>query len=112
MFAAICNFPLAIKDKKYVITLGYDLPDDVDLKDVKETPKFGYVISYEEAEDKLKVMDEPLDDSPEADLIFKQLKSTAQVYSKGFIDGVSYINAVYINKQEKEPANENKIIVE
>ncbi|MBO7042975.1 hypothetical protein J6W34_00130 [bacterium] len=105
MFAPISSVGMKLNEDKYLISLGFVLPDDVKPEDVKDKPEFIYVIQKEvgEGEDKKLELVLPPEDG-ETNPIFAQLDNTAKVYAKGFTDGVSYYNAVY----GKKPANDNK----
>lgn len=97
MFLRIGAMELKADEKKYMISVGYLIPDDEKLENPQVKPEFIYVIQSVEGEE-LKIV-EP-DESP----LFKQLDATAKIYTKGFIDGIAYYNEVY----SKKPANENK----
>lgn len=98
MFLRIGAMELKANEEKYVISVGYLIPDDKKPEELKEKPEFIYVIQ-KQVNNELQFV-EP----DENDIIFKQLDSTAKIYTKGFIDGISYYNEVYGNK----PANDNK----
>jgi hypothetical protein len=97
MFLRIGAMELKAEEKKYMISVGYLIPDDEKVENSQVKPEFIYVIQSVEGEE-LKIV-EP-DESP----LFKQLDATAKIYTKGFIDGIAYYNEVY----GKKPANENK----
>lgn len=101
MFAPISSINMKFNEDKYVISLGFVLPDDVKLEDIKDKPEFIYVIQ-KEVEGKLELVLPP--EEGKTDPLFNQLDSTAKIYAKGFTDGVSYYNTVYGPK----PANDNK----
>lgn len=100
MFAPISSINMKLNEDKYVISLGFVLPDDVKLEDIKDKPEFIYVIQ-KVVDDKLEIVVPPAEG--ETDPLFNQLDNTAKVYAKGFTDGVSYYNSVYGPK----PANDN-----
>lgn len=97
MFLRIGSMDLKAEDKKYVISVGYLIPDEEKVEDPKVKPEFIYIIQYLDGEE-LKMVE------PDDSNIFKQLDSTAKIYTKGFIDGIAYYNEVY----GKKPANENE----
>ena len=97
MFLRIGSMELKAEDKKYVISVGYLIPDDEKVEDPKVKPEFVYIIQSV-VDDKLEMVE------PNDSVVFKQLDSTAKIYTKGFVDGISYYNEVYGNR----PANENK----
>jgi len=97
MFLRIGAMELKAEDKKYMISVGYLIPDDEKVENLQGKPEFIYVIQSVEGEE-LKIVE------PNESPVFKQLDATAKIYTKGFIDGISYYNEVY----GKKPANENK----
>lgn len=106
MFAPISNISLSVDNENYVVSLGYILPDDISVEEIKEKPEFCYILQKEAAEGKLEMLPPP-EEGKEPDEVFLKLDSTAKIYAKGFIDGVSYYNAVY---NQPTAANDNKII--
>jgi len=97
MFLKIGAMKLKAEEQEYEISVGYLIPDDEKVTNPEVKPEFIYTIQ-KAIDGKLELV-EPNDSS-----VFKQLDTTAKIYTKGFIDGISYYNEVYGNK----PANENK----
>lgn len=104
MFAKICDFNVKANNEKYSIALGYILPDDIDIKDIKEKPEFVYIIQKEIEEGKFEMLE------PSEESLFLQLDSTAKIFTQGFIEGVNYYNEVY--KLKSEVASNSNIITE
>lgn len=111
MFINVSNFPVTIENKKYMISLGYNIPEDSDINDENTKLEFCYVLSTESEEGKFIPFDKPVEEDEESKKIFDSLVSTAQVYSRGFIDGTIYTKEVLQHSIEKS-ANDNKIITD
>lgn len=111
MFINVSNFPVTIENKKYMISLGYNIPDDSDINDENTKLEFCYVLSAEGEEGKFIPFDAPSNEDEESKKIFDSLISTAQVYSRGFVDGTIYTKEVLQHSIEKS-ANDNKIITD
>ena len=98
MFLKVGGIDIKVDTVKYVVSVGYLIPDDEKLEELKSKPEFIYSIEKELEDGKLEIVE------PNENSIFKQLDTTAKIYIKGFIDGCSYYNEVYGPK----PANDNK----
>lgn len=105
MFAPISDLPIKVNNENHLISLGYIIPDDVKIEEVKEAPQFCYVIQKETEGGKYELITPPKEG--ESNPIFEQLDTLAKVYTEGFVNGVSYYNSVY---NKNAVANDNKII--
>ena len=106
MFAETTNLILTDANGiKYIISLGYVLPDDKKIEELTEIPEFCYVIRKEVSEDNLEII-EPSDDE-----FYKYLDNTARIFSKGFVDGSVYTKTLFELHNKKEPANDNKLVL-
>lgn len=111
MFMTAGQLSLNLADSSYVLSVGFMIPEDKSVEDLKDKiPELRYNISKViKNEDGINATLEYVNLEDESNNDILQLRSTAQLYSKGFADGLAFITMLM--QQEKEKTSEKSDII-
>lgn len=110
MFLTAAQLALNVGETEYVLSVGFEVPDDIKPNDFSgKLPELKYNIGKIVKKDDINATIEYIDLSNDKVENIIQLKSTAELYSKGFNDCLAFVALLF--QQEKVKSSKNSDII-